>query len=505
MAQSDAEVPPFDLRAGEWRVLGFPLRGLGVALAIVAVPLMLQLAGFIRLQALASWIEVPAAVAGHRDAIADARNALQKLPQNVAALAASATQEGHWHFVNRAGETLTVGTADEMQRLATLLLPDAKGGERITIIATLHSLSRYRAAFKDLPKGSILRVAAAGESFAVIGRPDAVNEKLFVELRPGILLDPSHEAPAREALWQLLRPLERARVRILALEPGGPSTLSPLPRKDKETGRALVDTIDPASLAAAMGTVRGQTLIVTGRVEAGVLYVQPSSGAERGVLVSDLLAAADASDANLVILKSASTPRQPGGRNWFWQRIEVKGLEKGLARPRLVDLLDAVGGSSARFVASALVSGDRTTLALNPASGLPVDAGAPSMREILLDAFGDVTGRVVTASIEASLRSAVRQREIDRRIVPALPSMAQAAHLLLFLVGLIGLPVAQGWWARIWPPEDRTEYGNVAGFHAACAIRAAVFLAFFLPVAALLAAPQAIMRLFAKPFRSKAA
>src|SRR5262245_29970148 len=36
-------------------------------------------------------------------------------------LAAQATQEGHWRFVNRAGETLTAGTPDEMKRVAPLL------------------------------------------------------------------------------------------------------------------------------------------------------------------------------------------------------------------------------------------------------------------------------------------------------------------------------------------------------------------------------------------------
>lgn len=501
MAQTETAQPRMSFGAAAWRAFGLPLRPMAIALAVVAVPLLLQMAGYIRLQALANWIEIPAAMAEHRDPLADARAALLKVPAEFPALAARATQEGHWHFVNRSGETLTVGTPEEMQRLATLLLPDAKSADRMTIVVPLESLARYRAAFKDLPNGSTLRAVAAGESFPVLGRPDLAGERLFIEVRPGILLDAGDETGAREALWQLQRPIERARVRILALEPGGPSTLAPLPRKDPGTGRALVDVIDPASLAQAMGTVRGQTLIVTGRVDNGVLYVQPSSGAERGVLVSDLLAAADASDANLVILKSASTPRQPGGRNWFWQRIEVKGLESGLARPRLVDLLEAIGGTHARFLASARVAGDRTSLDLQAGQGLPAGANTPSVREMLLDAFGDVTGRVVASSVEASLRSAVRQREIDRRIVPALPSVAQAGYVLLFVVGLVGLPVARRWWTRIWPPEDRAEYGNVAGYHAACAIRMAIFLGLFLPVAALLAAPKALGDLLLGPFR----
>ena len=129
-----------------------------------------------------------------------------------------------------------------------------------------------------------------------------------------------------------MRPLDRARVRVLALEPGGPSTLTSTPRIDAATSRAAVDIIDPASLPAAMGSIRGQTVLVTGRVDGQLLYVKPSSGPEKSLLVRDLLRAAEDADVNLVVLQSTSTPRQPGGRNWFWQKVEVKGLDDALQR-----------------------------------------------------------------------------------------------------------------------------------------------------------------------------
>ena len=37
------------------------------------------------------------------------------------------------------------------------------------------------------------------------------------------------------------------------------------------------------------------------------------------------------------------TPRQPGGRNWLWQRIAVGGLDDALKRATLGDFLDALG------------------------------------------------------------------------------------------------------------------------------------------------------------------
>ena len=83
-----------------------------------------------------------------------------------------------------------------------------------------------------------------------------------------------------------------------------------------------------------MGTVRGQTVLVTGRVDGQLLYVKPSSGPEKSLLVRDLLKAAEDADVNLVVLHSASTPRQPGGRNWLWQKVEVQGPRRGpAARP----------------------------------------------------------------------------------------------------------------------------------------------------------------------------
>ena len=175
-----------------------------------------------------------------------------------------------------------------------------------------------------------------------------------------------------------MRPLERASVRVLALEPGGPSTLTSTPRIDAASKRAAVDIIDPASLPAAMGSIRGQTVLVTGRVDGQLLYVKPSSGPEKSLLVRDLLRAADDADVNLVVLQSASTPRQPGGRNWFWQKVEVKGLDEALQRARMADFLNALAGPGRRFAVTATPSGTLRTGARHPAGAR--SAGRPGQQ-----------------------------------------------------------------------------------------------------------------------------
>lgn len=473
------------------RLAMFALKPAALLILLIALPTLLQLGGFIRLQALTAWRETAAIPFKGPKALDHATAALRALPAETPALAAEATQEGHWRFVNRTGETVTAASPEEMARVAGILLPEARAPVRLTVLVTPTTVLERRAALAQLPAEASLRVVVGADTFPVLGRLQG-SDPLYIAVRPNLAVEAGAEANVREILWQLSRPIDRASVRILALEAGGPSTLAPAPRKEKETGRPLIDAIDPASLAPALGSVRGQTLIVTGRVEREVLYVQPSSGAERGVRVRDLLAAADAADVNLVILESATTPRQPGGRNWLWQRIAVKGLEEGLQRPRMADVLNAVGGSATRFVVSARSTGaTRTELDFKPATGLP-RTSAPSVGELFMDAIGDITGRVVTARVQASLRTAARQRELDRRLVPLVPSLMQVGYGLALLVGLLGFRQAQAWWGRVWPAEAPEEYPSAFGYHSARAIRGALFLFLFLPLVALVAGPMAV-------------
>ena len=96
-----------------------------------------------------------------------------------------------------------------------------------------------------------------GESYRLVRRTEGTIERLFAEVRSNLVIEMGDRRLFEEAVWQLARPLDKAAsVRVLALEPGGPSTLSASPRIDKTSKRALIDVIDPVSLAPAMGSVR---------------------------------------------------------------------------------------------------------------------------------------------------------------------------------------------------------------------------------------------------------
>jgi hypothetical protein len=327
-------------------------------------------------------------------------------------------------------------------------------------------------------------VVIGDEGYRILKRVDGPTERLFAQVRPSLFIELADRARFDEALWQLMRPLDRARVRVLALEPGGPSTITSAPRLDAASNRAAVDIIDPASLPAAMGSIRGQTVLVTGRVDGQLLYVKPSSGPEKSLLVRDLLRAAEDADVNLVVLQSTSTPRQPGGRNWFWQKVEVKGLDDALQRARMADFLNALAGTR-RFAVAATPSGTlRTDLDIRPAPDLPGGLVIKPAGDIFSDLVADVAGRVLTDGVQANLRNAERQQELDQRILPGIPSDLQVLYLVLMAIGLLGLPVSRRWWQRIWPPEQAAEYAGRSGYWLARAVRGIIFLGVFLPLAA---------------------
>jgi hypothetical protein len=392
-------------------------------------------------------------------------------------LAAHATPEGHWKFVNRDGDVFTAGTPEELQRVLPTLLPDAAPGGSLGIYLSEETLFADRALLKDLPSGAKLYIVAGADSYPLLSRGDA----LFAAVRPNLLVDLRERALFDEAIAQLERPLSRSSIRSLALEPGGPATLSSYPRLDPDTKAALVDAIDPPALARAMSSVRGQTVLVTGRVEDNLLHFNPSAGGEQSVKLSELTRAAADADVNLVILQS-DTPRQPGGRNWFWQRISVGGLDDALKRATFGDFLDALGASRGEFH----VSMQREANGRVAIRAVPADAGSEPITGVVggwwSSAVSNVTGNVVTTAVDVYARDDERQKELDRRLIPFIPSWYQFAYLMGLVAGVLGWPVASQWYVRIWPPEQRAEYRGAVGYRAAQGVRLLAYLLLFLPI-----------------------
>ena len=422
------------------------------------------------------------------------------------ALAAHATPEGHWKFVNRPGDVYTAGTPDEMGRVVAALAPDlASNKPKLALYLSEDTVFNARAALKELPPDAALHVVVGKASYPLLRKALGGGERLFAEVRPNVALALDERRAVDEAFFQLSRLIEKARIRVLALSPGGPDSLKSVPRYDPATKSALVDEIDPISLGQALGSLRGQTAVVAGRVEAGQLKFKSSGGAEGQIPLAELESAAARADVNLVVL-SSSLSSQPGGRNWLWQRVAVDGLDDALKRTTYVDFLYALSSRRGPLLVEAqAASNGRAVMRAVP---LTSEASVPlssALGEFMADVASHVTGNVVTNAIELSTRSEERQRELDARFIPGIPSLVQIGYLACLVAGIAGLPFSRAWWSRIWPVELRSEYAGAMGFWAARVVRMAVFVMVFLPLvgvpAFLASAAAQLWTILAAPWR----
>ncbi len=408
---------------------------------------------------------------------------LKSLPDapGTTAVAAHVGPEGHWHFANRSGNTFTAGNADELGRMRQAMAPDTSGG-KLALYLTSDTIFSQRAMLKDLPSDADLFVVEGGKSYRLVPRKAGTRDTLFADFGSGLLVDLPDQKLFTETLFQLGQRLKPSSVRVLSLSPGGPDALNRVPRFDSATKSALVDEIDPQSLVRALPSVSGQTVIVTGRLEGELLSLAPSSGSQVSLRIAELRAAADAADVNLVIVRSASA-RQPGGRNWLWQKVEVSGLESALKQPTFGEFLSALGAKSGPMTVSAAEDGFGRVV-LRAVSDGGVSKPLTGQLEDWMNAIsGSVIGNVPVDGIDAHVRNEDRQQELDLRLIPGIPSGLQIGYIVGLVMGILGLGNALLWWRRIWPPEARDDYGGAIGYNAARVTRWTAFGLVFLPLA----------------------
>ncbi len=408
------------------------------------------------------------------------------------AIAAHAGSEGHWTFVNKNGDAYTAGTPDEMKRVTSALAPEATSESKLALYLTDQTVFRQRSSLKDLPQEARLGVVVGTDGYSLIRRKDGLQDTVFAELRTNLMVAMHDERLFREAIWQLSRPLRTSYLRVLALEAGGPDRLAAVPRFDPATKGALVDRIDPNSLGAALGGIRGQTAVLTARVEAGHLrFVYGTS--ERSLPLAEIDRAAAGADVNLVILQSSS-PRQPGGRNWLWQTVTVNGLDNAMKRATFADFLNALGASrGVRFSVDVVRSASgRTLLRALPESPDTRPIGG-QLEDWAAELASAITGNVLTSAVEFTGNSAERQSELDLRVLPGIPSAIQMTYFAGLFAGILGLGVVRDWWRRLWPAEIRKDYSGAFGYHAARAAKLLAFGLLFLPLAGIPGFAKAVM------------
>lgn len=415
-----------------------------------------------------------------------------EVEKSAAALAAHATPEGHWRFTNAKGEQFTAANAAEMERVVATLLPDnPRAASKLELFLSEDTIFHRPDLVKALPADAKLHLLTAKQAFPLVRSAQSTFAAL---VRPNLRLAMRDRRSFEEALWQLSRPLNRSNLRTIALEPGGGAYIPSVPRLDPATKAALVDRVDPFKLPGALGSLKGQTVVVTGRVDGHTLRFKPEGGAEKTVLIDDLMSAAREADVNLVLLQSDKA-LQPGGRNWLWQTQEVKGLDNALNRATLADFLDALGASRGGLAVEAgQAANGRARLDIVP---IRPEGTAQQITESVTgwadDLVGHVLGKVAIEAIKIDAVDRERQRELDDRIVPGIPASIQWAYLAGILLGLIGYAWSWPWFARLWPAEDRAEYAGAFGYYAARGVRGLAWLLVFLPIAGIPAGTWAML------------
>jgi hypothetical protein len=453
-----------------------------IAAALVAVFAVVQAAP----EARANWLTALSKGAGKAAKYADgelgaigrAAGHLAELPAGSrSALAAHATPEGHWQFVNREGQVFTAGTADEMKRVLPALSPGATSEGKLTLYLSEDSVFANRHALEKLPKDADLHLVTDAGAFPL---SRGAGDVLIAKVKPNVSITLADRGLFEESLSYLTRPLNKSDIRTIALEPGAANRLASAPKLDAASRAPLVDQLDPVHLAEAFSAIRGQTALMVARFDNGKVFFQPAKGGEIVRDLDEVLSAASKNDVNLILLH-ADVPRQPGGTNWLWQKIEVGGLDTAMSKATFGDFLDALGARRGPLSVEATREGlGRVRIAASPSETGGAVAGA---QHTLDDIIGHVTGEIASQALEVHARDSSSQLELDGRWIPGIPTYVQIPYFGGIAAGVLGWAVSRSWWRRVWPPRVRGEREGRIGHWLKSLPNFAAFLLLFLPVA----------------------
>ena len=328
-------------------------------------------------------------------------------------LAVHITPAGHWQLANDRGEMVTAAGAEEVQRALVTLAGQAAASPAasLSLVLTDEAAGRAGAGLSQLPTQAALTLLSGSATYrlqrvekgsSITDRPSA--PMLLAEVRPSLLIEVGDPATLREMLWQLERKLDPSAVRLLSLEPGGPRTLASVPKREPGGRTTLPDAVDPYGLVKALPALRGQKVLIVGRLDKDLLWYRPRSGADQSVLVKDVREAAAASDIALVLLDSRAA-RQPGERTWSYLKVNVPGFDEAMQGATFADFYNALAVAQGKLVMRLLERGaDRVRIEAVPLkSTFGRLLGARTLEErgvggALRDLVTGLTGSVVPAA-----------------------------------------------------------------------------------------------------------
>ena len=125
----------------------------------------------------------------------------------------------------------------------------------------------------------------------------------------------------------------------------------------------------------------------------------------------------------------------------------------------------------------------RILLDVSSAVGLPGAGQTERITATWKEFAQRFTGTVLPRGLTVSLGGAGRASDAGSVLTRWLPVDGATLYLAGLIAGVLGWQRLRRWWTRLWPPEDRREYGSATGYWTAGLVREAIFAAVFVPTA----------------------
>lgn len=394
-------------------------------------------------------------------------------------LAVGTDDSGHLRIAAANGDEWVITTPDELamairqsDRTAMGSLT-ARSNKPTQIFVPDTELYRHSKLFAWLPSHVELRLIHRNKQhYRVTNSNDTGAAQWNIQVREHVQINLPSPEMLDEMLFRLERTINNNAIRLLRLQPEHEESLPTLARSSGYKMPA-VDAINPAQLNQQLRSIRGQTAIISGRIESGVLIADAGKAGISHTPLKKLREAATRAGVNLIIMDTTS-PVQAGTKGLFGKQAHFPDLQQALQRNTYADFLDALAPAQSPIILTAQREGTRYIALSSSPRKTPQQSDALLLTEV---------PSLVLHAIHIVARDQAETEEHDRRIVSWIPSWVLITLLGNAVLGIMSWSTAWShWWRKIWKPALRETHSNALTWYLMRSIRILVFFVLFLPV-----------------------
>ena len=272
-------------------------------------------------------------------------------------------------------------------------------------------------------------------------------------------------AGLQKAIWHFNSPWANGPIRVLGL-------------KDRPThSLALSKGVKASTLRDLPHQLRGQTVALSGPIKNGNITV-----AGEKFSLGQLRNQAEKYDLSLIILES---------------RGQLSSMQ--LSRRIALMATDSTSQNTGQFLNSILDNRSDVVYSISPAGKYQVLISQRTAPTVLDSAEAAVSGTGI--AVHVAIRAAIifrpnesRQRELDLRLFPWLPSLVGIYLVISIIVGLLGYRYCNRFLNKLWAPTVREEHKHAVLYYLLNLFRQALLVLLIIP---LLGLPLALYRLLA--------